>query len=678
MQGVQGLLDVVAHFLVFVLHGQRPIGILQAGVPDAVRVGPASPEAVEREAIGVHLAGLAHEDGRRVRPALGGKHGTAHALGDDDGLLVGGHLVAVALGERGVLVDEVLHEVLHVLGDFLQRVVAARPHLRSIAPRRRLLHVGAARVAVELALAGTAVAGGLVGVARHAGEHLQHAAVLDGVAVLVGGQLEVDAAVAVARIDAGRPHLHGLFGLLAGHAGDLLHLVPGVLARQIVEAVPHGAALVGLAVLQGNGHLAGEQRGLFGQAGRIRDLALLVAFIPIGVELGVGRVAPHRRVGQPAGSHETLERMLDEGARGRDLVHLAFPLALFGIPVGQTVVVLVPYHEALVLAALDDVGLGDELRAHVDAAVALHKPALGLPGLVVAEQEGGVGPAAHHGVVVGLVLDDPVEPAERQRAVGAGAQRQPDVGFLGKRRHARIDADVRRGMRGHVRNGAVSGVVVGVLHGGAPLQVHLRLGLHLHPGGTHLVGHDACPVARALADLVGQVRVRRTEQLLHALVGAKRPHARGAAHNEDGLSAVLIDDLAQALARQLEGLVQGDAHPTGIIGALGVRALHGVTQTIGVIGRMHGRLRLRAAMAAALGCRFVAFDLDGLAVLHRHPDAALHLAASTAARAHVLQLASGSVGIFGESSHGRDRRGTYCCSRTGDSHRLHEVATRHG
>ena len=131
-----------------------------------------------------------------------GKHGAAHALGDDDGLFIGGHLVAVALSERRVLVDEVLHEVLHVLGDFLQRVVAARPHLRSIAPRRRLLHVGAARVAVELALAGTAVAGGLVGVARHAGEHLQHAAVLDGVAVLVGGQLEVDAAVAVARIDA--------------------------------------------------------------------------------------------------------------------------------------------------------------------------------------------------------------------------------------------------------------------------------------------------------------------------------------------------------------------------------------------------------------------------------------------------------------------------------------------
>ena len=233
-------------------------------------------------------------------------------------------------------------------------------------------------------------------------------------------------------------------------------------------------------------------------------------------------------------------------------------------------------------------------------------------------------------------------------------------------------------MRGHVRDGAVGGVVVGVLHGGAPLQVHLRLSLHFHPGGTHLVGHDAGPVARALADLVGQVRVRRTEQLLHALVGAERPHARGSAHDEDGLSAVLVDDLAQALARQLEGLVQRDAHPTGIIGALGVRALHRVTQTIGVIGRMHGRLRLRAAMAAALGCRFVAFDLDGLAVLHRHPDAALHLAASTAARAHVLQLASGSVGIFGESSHGRDRRGTYCCSRTGDSHRLHEVATRHG
>lgn len=34
---------------------------------------------------------------------------------------------------------------------------------------------------------------------------------------------------------------------------------------------------------------------------------------------------------------------------------------------------------------------------------------------------------------------------------------------------------------------------------------------------------------------------------------------------------------------------------------------------------MHGRLRLRAAMAAALGCRFVAFDLDGLAVLQPSP-----------------------------------------------------------
>ena len=254
----------------------------------------------------------------------------------------------------------------------------------------------------------------------------------------------------MARIDAGRPHLHGLFGFLAGHAGDLLNLVPGVLTGQVVEAIPHGTALVGLAVLQGDGHLAGEQRGLLGQAGRVRDLALLVALVPIGVELGVGRIAPRARVGQPAGSHKALERVLDERAGGRDLVHLAFPLALFGIPVGKPVVVLVPHHEALVLAALDDVGLSDELRTHVDAAVALHKPALGLPRLVVAEQEGGVGPAAHHGIVVGFVLDDPVEPAERQRAVGAGTQRQPDVGFLGKRRHARIDADVRRGVN-HVQ-----------------------------------------------------------------------------------------------------------------------------------------------------------------------------------------------------------------------------------
>ncbi len=370
--------------------------------------------------------------------------------------------------------------------------------------------------------------------------------------------------------------------------------------------------------------------------------------------------------------------MIDERAGGRDLVHLPFPLALFGIPVGQAVVVLVPHHEALVLAAFLDVGLGDELRAHVDAAVALHEPALGLPRLVLAEEERGVGPAAHHGVVVGLVLDDPVEPAERQGAVGAGAQGQPDVGLLGQRRDARVDADVRRSVRGHVGNGAVGGVVVGVLNGSAPLQIHLRLGLYLHPGGAHLVGHDAGPMARALAHLIGQVRVRGAEQLLHTLVGAKRPHARRAAHHEDGLSAVLVHALAQTLAGQLEGLIQRDAHPTGIVGALGVGALHGVAQAIRMIGSVHGRLRLRAAMAAALGRRFVALHLDGLAVLHRHPHAALHLAARAAARAHMGELASGGVGIFGEGPHGGDHRGAYCGSRTGDGHRLHEVASRHG
>ena len=96
---------------------------------------------------------------------------------------------------------------------------------------------------------------------------------------------------------------------------------------------------------------------------------------------------------------------------------------------------------------------------------------------------------------------------------------------------------LRRAMR-DVGDRAVRGVVVGILARRAPLHVHAGLGLHLHPRGPHLVGHDAAEVARAFAHLVGQMRVRRAER---------------------------------------------DAHPTGIVLALRVRTLHRETKAVGMI-----------------------------------------------------------------------------------------------
>ncbi len=233
-------------------------------------------------------------------------------------------------------------------------------------------------------------------------------------------------------------------------------------------------------------------------------------------------------------------------------------------------------------------------------------------------------------------------------------------------------------MRRDIGNGAVRGVIVRVLHGGTPLQVHLRLGFDLHPGRTHLVGHDAAPVARTLAHLIRQVCVGGAEQLLHALIGAKGPHAAGAAHDEHRLASVFVDDLAQALGGQLERLIQCDAHPARVVRTLRVRALHRIAHAIGMIRRLHGCLGLRAAMPAALGSGFVAFDLDRLAILNRYPHAAFDLAACSAAGANVFEFAGCRRLAFGKSLHrGRDRR-AHRSRRARDSQSLQETAARHG
>ena len=130
--------------------------------------------------------------------------------------------------------------------------------------------------------------------------------------------------------------------------------------------------------------------------------------------------------------------------------------------------------------------------------------------------------------------------------------------------------------------------------------------------------------------------------------------------------------LAPAL---VERLGQRDAHPTGIVLSLGVGALHAVAQAVGVVQGQHGRLRLRAAVAAAVSVGLVAFHFDDLVVLHGHPDAALHLAARAAARANALDLSCGRILALGQRG---GRRGGKPHRARGSGHGggLHEAAAR--
>ena len=605
-------------------------------------------------------------------------------------------MVAVALGQRGLHVDEVLHEVLDqrhlVLDGQVARgvaqlhgadAVADTPVLRGMVGN---LHVRAAAAAVDLGLGGAAVAGGLVGVAGDAGDQLQGAGVLHRVARLVGSQLVVDAAVAVQGVQARGVDLHGLDDLLGGNLGHALAVLGRVLGQAVGEGLPNGAGLDGGAVLQLDVHAAGEQRGVLRQAHGVGLLAALVALVPVRVVGRIGRVGEVRRVGQPRIGDDRLVRMLDPGAGRRDLMLLAFPLAGLGVPVGGLVVVLIPADEAAIAVLLVrrlppladplavDVGLGQDTGLHIHAAVHLLEPALLRAAVLLGvPQERGVGPTADEQVVVGLVVQDPFEPRQGKAQVGADAQRQPQIGFLSQRRHARVHQYMLVSALRAVHDRAVRGVVVGVFCGGAPLHVHQRTLLDLHPGRADLVGQDAGEVARALADLVRQVGVRGREDGLQRAVRGLRPHAGRAAHGEVGLSAVLLHNLVELGTGLVEGVGQGNANPTGIVLALGVRALQAIAQTIGMVQCEHRRLRLRAAVAAAVSVGLIALDLNHLVVLNGNPRAALDLAARAAARADALHFAGRRIGALGQSR-GRRCREPYGRGGTRHSGRLQEAA----
>ena len=666
------------------------------GVPNGCGVSPAVPVAQQREALSGNLLLVALERGLQTRPGTRALVRAALALCNPVRLVVRGHMVAVALGQRGLLVDEVLHKVLNqrdlVLDGQVARGVAQLHGANTVAdaPVARLVvgdqHVRAAAAAVDLGLGRTAVAGGLVGVAGDAGDDLQGAGVLHRVARLVGSQLIVDAAVAMQRVQARGVDLHGLDNLLSRNLGHALAVLGRVLGKAVGESFPNGAGLDGGAVLQLDVNAAGEQRGVLRQTHGVGLLAALVALVPVRVVRGVGRVGEVRRVGQPRVGDDGLVGVLDPRTGGRDLVLLALPLAGLGVPVGRLVVVLIPADEAAVAVLLRrrlppladpfavNVGLGQDTGLHVDAAVHLLEPALLRAAVLLRiPQERGVGPTANEQIVVSFVVQNPLEPRQRQAQVGTNTQRQPQVGFLSQRRHARVNQYMLVSALATVYNGTVRGVVVGILSCGAPLHVHERTLLDFHPGRTDFVGQDTGEVARALADLVRQVGVRGREDGLQGAVRGLRPHAGRAAHGEVGFAAVLGNDLVELGASLVKGVGQGNADPTGIVLALGFRALQAVAQTIGMVQCEHRRLRLRAAVAAAVSVGFVALNLDHLVVLDGNPRTALNFTASAAARTDALHFTGRRISTLGQSR-GRRCCEPHGCGSTRHSGRLQEAA----
>ena len=548
---------------------------------------------------------LVHEVAARAPTRLDGVR-LARAHGVVRAARVGPHVPP--FGER-----ELVHA--QKLGARVQRGRLHGGHRRLVGVLRVLVRVQGKRRIPAVARVGAVAAGDVV-VARHEEQQVNSAERLRGIACLLGRQLRVQAAVAHARVDARGPRQARLLDKPGVHIAHLGRLVQGPFGHaRVPVGLPHGLAFHRAPVFE-------------------RDVEALVApqrRIGVGRKVGV--------VGHPAAALE-LPSGLGDVEMLLALPHAAvLGVVLVGVEVRERVRSVVPHHEVPRIAALHQIGLFEQARLHAQAVgdVALDaRPTARLH--VLAHQKRRVAPVLHQVVVVKLPIHHNVRPAQGKRLVGAGTQRNVVVGRMAAVAHARVDADEALGaLRGLVR-GAAAVVVVRLRLVGAPLHVHLRIVAHRHPVCAVLYGERAHHATRALADLHGGMAVAAVIQIADGK--AARPHAAGAAIVHQSQVAVLVHRLVKLLHDGLERLIPADAHPARIVLVLGVRALHGVAQAVGVVRGLYGCLRFRTAVAVGVPGAVVALYLHGAAVLHGHPHAALHLAAPAARRADALDLAA--------------------------------------
>ena len=267
---------------------------------------------------------------------------------------------------------------------------------------------------------------------------------------------------------------------------------------------------------------------------------------------------------------------------------------------------------------------------HVDAAVHLHEAALRrcVPSASGLHRNGAFDPTASRTrLVVGVVVDDPLQPAERHGTSrcrrGCGSHRSAS---LPSGRHARDQPGCacRRAASSPRRYGWWSRSW-NTRTRCPTARTPMRALLHLHPRRALLIGEHAAEMARAFADLVGQecaVRRggRRTSGCRRAAAPTRarcRPWRRSASPPYFATSSLyLAPDLVARPRRSVTRTQPGSSSPLGLVRFMAV------AQTIGVVQRQHGRLGLRAAMSAAVCVGLVTFYLDDLVVLHGDPHTA--------------------------------------------------------
>ena len=250
---------------------------------------------------------------------------------------------------------------------------------------------------------------------------------------------------------------------------------------------------------------------------------------------------------------------------------------------------------------------------------------------IVAHQQGPVAPRPDERPVVPAVLDHQVGEAERQRAVGARADAQPDIRLGAEPDLARIDHDQlhaalqRIDGRGGVRQAREGGVV-------APQDQASAVGDVRH-GARAAADRDAADAERVLrgkaappaAHVDAAVEVRRAERIPQPLHEGRRIADRRGRTGRDAESnrpcPMLRLDPLHGRGGEVERFVPRDRLPAGIGVALGARAAQRTGQPLRVIDQL--------GCGAALGAdrlpgrmRGIGIEPGEAPVLHRGDGAA--------------------------------------------------------
>ena len=264
----------------------------------------------------------------------------------------------------------------------------------------------------------------------------------------------------------------------------------------------------------------------------------------------------------------------------------------------------VPDHEPIRSAVGDEIALAQRPRPR-----AVH-------------EERGVGQVAHEVAVVPALLQHHAGDPERERAVGARPDPQPQVRLVRGAGPPRIDDDELRAPRARVRH------LPGLRDPGGTRVVSPQQRasgvLPVRGADARAVGVGGGDILVPVADL-GAVAVvgaaERVHQALHPLDGVRdRGPARGGDGERDRFGTGLRGEPAHLAGDGVERLVPRDSGPSRIRIALGTGALHRMEDAVRALDLLGRGLPLRAQRAAGR-MRRIALDPDQ-SVLADHRDAA--------------------------------------------------------